>query len=119
VGLLAGVSLTGCYSTGPVPRRQSGYIVGSQGAGSEVVFPSVQVAAAGAVEGFEYARRDDSLNIRGIETAFDYDSWPAAPSPSLYQFRRLSLPTSATQVLYFDNGGNRCRSWPAPCPFWP
>ena len=120
MGLLVCCVLAGCYSTSAVPRRQSGYIVGSQGAGSEVVFPGVQVVGAGEVEGLEYARRDASMSIRGVETAFDYDSWPQAPVPSLYLSRRLSLPTSPTQVLYF-NGSSQYQSWGwhAPCPYWP
>jgi hypothetical protein len=116
------VSAGGCSSSKPVPRRQSGIIVGSQGAGSEVVFCGVQVTAVGdsRLVGPEYARRDAGLAIREPATAFDFDSWPAAPQPSLDQARRIFISDTPTQYMYFNSSGNyRYRSYQSTCPYWP
>jgi len=116
IALALAFCLDGCSSQ-PVPRRQSGIIVGSQGAGSELVFPGVQVAAAMIEPGAEYARRDASLNLRDPASAFDYDAWPAAPQPSLDQARWLSLPTNSATYLYFNQG--QWRTYHNACPMWP
>ncbi len=105
VSLALGIALVwlgGCSSTAPVPRRQSGLIVGTQGGGSEVVFPGVEVAALreGQCSGSEYARRDASMNVQLSATAFDNDAWPASPQPSLDGARQLYLPTSPNNYLY-------------------
>jgi hypothetical protein len=118
-GVLA-VGLAACSSS-KVPRRQSGIIVGSQGAGSEVVFSGVQVAAqTDRPAGPEYARRDAGLAIREPATAFDYDSWPAAPQPTLDGARRIFISDTPTQFMYFNSSSNyRYRSYQSTCPYWP
>ena len=116
------VGVGGCSSSKPVARRQSGIIVGTQGAGSEVVFGGVQVAAVsdGRLAGPEYARRDAALAMREPTTAFDFDSWPAAPQPSLDHSRRIFISDTPTQFMYFNSGGNyRYRSYQNTCPYWP
>jgi hypothetical protein len=110
--------LSACASSQPVPRRESGFIVGTQGAGSEVVFSGVQIAAANPVgTSLAYARRDASLNIRDPISAFDYDAWPQAPMPSLDEARRLTTPFTSNVYLYFNV--SRYRHETGPCPYWP
>jgi hypothetical protein len=114
------VTLGGCASSSAVPRRQSGYIVGTQGGGSEVVFAGVQVSAMTdtGYAGPEYARRDAMMYARDPGTAFDFDSWPAAPQQSLDDARRLFISDSPTQYMYMS--GYRTRSGGCNvCPYWP
>lgn len=103
VGLiLVLVPLAGCASSEALPRRQQGLIVGTQGAGSEVVFHGVQVSGADGEVGEEYARRDASLNVTGAMTAFEADAWPAAPVVALDDARYLHLPRNANTYVYFN-----------------
>jgi hypothetical protein len=68
--------------------------------------------------GPEYGRRDATLALREPATAFDFDSWPAAPQPTLDQARRLFISDTPTQFLYFNSNG-RFRSCTSACPLWP
>jgi hypothetical protein len=104
--LLAWLVGSGCaQQPQPVPRRESGLIVGTQGAGSEVVFPGVEIAGlvGGQGPGVEYARRDASMNILEPTSAFDADSWPAAPQPLLDNARFLYLSRNPSNYLYFNS----------------
>jgi hypothetical protein len=120
---LALAVLSGCAQDTAIPRHQNGIIVGSQGAGSEVVFPSVQVAAlSNGQYGDEFSRRDASLMYREPMTAFEADAWPQAPQPSLYLARRISVPTSPNTVLYFGTGSqyrSEGSNWQGAGWYWP
>jgi len=108
------VGAWGCASNERLPRRQQGLIVGTQGAGSEVVFHGVQVSGADGEIGEEYARRDASLNVTGAMTAFEADSWPAAPVVALDDARYLHLPRNANTYIYFNTAyprGGRVIDW--------
>jgi hypothetical protein len=100
-------ALAGCSSSGPVPRHSSGYIVGTQGAGSEVVFHGVQVAGAELAADAELTRNDQALAYRDLQTAFDADAWPAPPGPTLDAARYLSLPRNPQTYLYLSNFRSR------------
>jgi|GEM_PF-3756716 hypothetical protein len=91
----------GCGHSVSVPRRDGGYIVGTQGAGSEVVFHGVQVLGAEMVAGDEQARRDEALASRADRSVFEALAWPQAPMPSLDRARRLYVPERANAHLYF------------------
>lgn len=122
LGLVLAAGMGGCSSSKPVARRQTGIIVGTQGAGSEMVFSGVQVAAVSdpRLVGPEYARRDADLAIREPATAFDFDSWPAAPQPTLDGMRRIFISDSPTQFMYFNsNSSYQYRSYQGTCPYWP
>jgi hypothetical protein len=93
--------IAGCGSTMTVPRREAGYIVGTQGAGSEVVFHGVQVSGAELVAGEELARRDEALAPHATAALFDELAWPAYPAPSLDRARYLYLPRQSNSHLYF------------------
>jgi hypothetical protein len=100
--IVALAPLAGCASSEALPRRQQGIIVGSQGAGSEVVFHGVQVSGADEAAGEELTRRDSSLNVRCPATAFDVDAWPAAPVLALDDAQYLHLPRNPNTYIYFN-----------------
>lgn len=63
-----------------------------------VMSPGVAEASAGAWEG---SRNDLALGVSVEHALTAADQWPERAQPSLYHARRLSLPRSADQILYF------------------
>jgi hypothetical protein len=93
--------LAGCGTTVTVPRHDAGYIAGTQGAGSEVVFHGVLVSGADLIAGDELTRRDAALAADTAAPLYELLAWPAYPAPSLDRARYLYLPRQSSSHLYF------------------
>lgn len=98
------LGLGGCASE--VRYRSSGPVVGEGGSAAELVFPGPEVTAVVAATGSgvawpEFSRRDPALNARGGGSPYPLDSWPEASRASLDDARRITLPSSASSVVYF------------------
>ncbi len=88
--LAAGLGLSGgCSDTQAIRRAYRGEPIGNQGAAWELVLGTPEAPPAAE---WEYARLDDSMNIR--TTADD--------PPALDDIRRLYLNPRPDQVLYFQ-----------------
>lgn len=102
--------LIGCTAK-PVPQRSAGAWVGDEGASSAVVFASPDViAASGSRQIAQSDWRDDSLNIRPVQSAYDQAAWPDARRPSLDRPRRIYFYNQSNTYTYFRAEGVRVQS---------
>jgi len=92
LGLLLAAA-TGCADTSKLARFPRGEEAGNLGGASEVVF-----APTPAYDGWEYARLDESMNIRSAEEYARDD----AQRPGLGSLRRIILQQRSDQVYYYE-----------------
>lgn len=107
----AGVLLGGCAA--PLERRPATEeaFVGDGASSWDLVFdsPSVNRALASADRtGFaEFHRADRRLNVRPDAPLLASNQWPEAERASLAYPRRVSIPTRADSLLFFEGESER------------
>lgn len=101
--------IAGC--AGGVAERSRGESVGNQGGSGELVFdsPDMTQALAGwdPTEGWEYARRDESMNIQTAAAVTASDEWPEPSRPDLDDWRMIWFSRRPEAFTYFGSGPGR------------
>lgn len=106
--------LVGCVQRGPVPQYARGPVATSFSHVASHAGVASDAAIFGGVlnepQGQQLAWRDESLNPRPIETAYEQAAWPGPSRPTLDRPGRIYLGTRSEQVLYFRQEGYQYRS---------
>lgn len=102
--LTLGVTLMLGACATPVPERDRGITVGSQGGSSELVFAGAGVANRLGIEPptWEDARRDAALSYRPAALPTATDQWLRPSRPTLDAARSIYLRTNARSIIYFN-----------------
>jgi hypothetical protein len=80
--------------------------MGDQGQSNAVVFNSPAVDAVLGDRAIAQAHwRDDELNIRPAQSAYDQAAWPDVRRPNLDRARRVYLSNRTTTYTYFRTEG--------------